>query len=87
VQIILKDQTMAAIVALVDDDQNILTLVSMALELEGFLVKTYKDGEDALVGMTITLPDLAIIDIKMPRLDGIELSTKLRQTSSLPIIF
>ena len=78
---------MAARVVLVDDDQNILTSVSMALESEGFLVKAYKDGEDALVGMTITLPDLAIIDIKMPRLDGIELLTKLRQTSSLPIIF
>jgi two-component system response regulator ChvI len=78
---------MSSTIALVDDDQNILTSVSMALESEGFRVKTYKDGEDALLGMTTTLPDLAIIDIKMPRLDGIELLTKLRQTSSLPIIF
>ena len=59
-------------IALVDDDRNILTSVSMALEAEEFVVKTYKDGEDALIGICQSPPDLAIVDIKMPRLDGIE---------------
>ena len=74
-------------IALVDDDQNILTSVSMALEAEHFDVDTYKDGEEALHGFHATPPDLAVLDIKMPRVDGIELLTKLRQTSSIPVIF
>lgn len=74
-------------IALVDDDQNILTSVSMALEAEHFDVDTYKDGEEALNGFHAAPPDLAVLDIKMPRVDGIELLTKLRQTSSIPVIF
>jgi two-component system response regulator ChvI len=86
-EIITKDQTMAAAIALVDNNQNILTSVSMALKSEGFCLKTYKNQEDALIGITTTIPDLVIIDIKMPRLDRIAVLTKFRQTSSLPIIF
>ncbi|MEM8833623.1 MAG: response regulator transcription factor [Pseudomonadota bacterium] len=74
-------------IALVDDDRNILTSVSMSLEAEGFNVKTYNDGEEGLQGITETPPDLAVLDIKMPRMDGMEVLTKLRETSSLPVIF
>lgn len=74
-------------IALVDDDQNILTSVSIALETEGYRVKTYKDGEEALRGINQQPVDLAILDIKMPRMDGMELLQNLRLTSQLPIIF
>ena len=78
---------MAHTIALVDDDRNILTSVSMALEAEGFRVRTYTDGAEALVALERQPPDLAILDIKMPRLDGMELLKKLRQKSNLPVIF
>ncbi len=74
-------------IALVDDDRNILTSVSMALEAEGFNVKTYNDGEEGLAGITATPPDLVVLDIKMPRMDGMEVLTKLREKSALPVIF
>lgn len=74
-------------VALVDDDQNILTSVSMALEAEGFEVRTYTDGEAGLKGMTDKLPDIAILDIKMPRMDGMELLRRLRVKGNFPVIF
>ena len=74
-------------IALVDDDQNILTSVSMALEAEGYRVVTYRDGEEALGGLTSAPPDLAILDIKMPRMDGMELLQRLRKGSQLPAIF
>ena len=74
-------------VALVDDDQNILTSVSMALEAEGFEVRTYTDGEAALKGLTDKLPDIAILDIKMPRMDGMELLSRLRRQTQMPVIF
>ncbi|MCR9175805.1 MAG: response regulator transcription factor [Alphaproteobacteria bacterium] len=74
-------------IALVDDDQNILTSVTMALEAEGFDVRTFKDGEDALRGMTQKPVDLAVLDIKMPRMDGMELLQKLRKSSAVPVIF
>ena len=74
-------------VALIDDDRNILTSLSIALEKEGFKVQTYIDGESALIGLTRTPPDLAIIDIKMPKMDGEELLKKLRKKTSLPVIF
>ena len=74
-------------IALVDDDQNILTSVSMALEAEGYRVVTYRDGEEALGGLMTALPDLAILDIKMPRMDGMELLQRLRKESQLPAIF
>jgi two-component system, OmpR family, response regulator ChvI len=73
-------------IALVDDDRNILTSVSMALEAEGFSVRCYTDGAEALKGLTAQPPDLAILDIKMPRLDGMELLAQLRKDSSLPVI-
>ena len=69
---------MSQTIALVDDDRNLLTSVQMALEKEGFKVQTYIDGENALVGLSRTPPDLAVIDIKMPRMDGEELLRKLR---------
>ncbi len=78
---------MAQNVALIDDDRNILTSVSMALEAEGLKVKTYNDGEEGLKGVTETPPDLVVLDIKMPRMDGMEVLTKLRETSSIPVIF
>ena len=74
-------------IALVDDDRNILTSISIALEREGFKVQSYIDGESALIGLTRNPPDLAILDIKMPRMDGEELLKKLRKKMSIPIIF
>ena len=78
---------MAQTIALVDDDRNILTGISIALEREGFKVQTYIDGESALIGLTRNPPDLAVLDIKMPRMDGEELLKKLRKKMSIPIIF
>ncbi|MEM1038139.1 MAG: response regulator transcription factor [Pseudomonadota bacterium] len=74
-------------IALVDDDRNILTSVSIAMESEGYKVETYTDGASALDGLTARRPDLAIFDIKMPRMDGMELLRRLRQKSDLPVIF
>jgi two-component system response regulator ChvI len=74
-------------IALVDDDRNILTSVSVALEAEGFRVMTYTDGFSALEGFKSSPPDLAILDIKMPRMDGMETLRRLRQTSDMPVIF
>lgn len=74
-------------VALVDDDRNILTSVSIALEAEGFRVETYTDGASALDGLLAKTPNLAIFDIKMPRMDGMELLRRLRQKSDVPVIF
>ncbi|MEL6197660.1 MAG: response regulator transcription factor [Pseudomonadota bacterium] len=76
-----------ATIALVDDDRNILTSVSMVLEAEGYEVKTYNDGASALTALTQNAPDLAILDIKMPRMDGMELLRRLRLKSELPVIF
>ena len=73
-------------IALVDDDRNILTSISIALEKEGFYVQTYLDGESAYIGITRTPPDLAVIDVKMPKMDGEELLRKLRKKTSLPVI-
>ena len=74
-------------IALVDDDRNILTSVSIALETEGYRIQTYTDGASALDGLRHSPPDLAIFDIKMPRMDGMELLRRLRQKSDLPVIF
>ncbi len=74
-------------IALVDDDRNILTSVSIALEAEGYTVATYTDGASGLDGLTNNMPDLAILDIKMPRMDGMELLRRLRQKSDVPVIF
>ncbi|MEX0859879.1 MAG: response regulator transcription factor [Cucumibacter sp.] len=74
-------------IALVDDDRNILASVSMTLESEGYQVATYTDGASGLDGLTSDKPDLAILDIKMPRMDGMELLRRLRQKSDLPVIF
>ena len=78
---------MANTIALVDDDRNLLTSISVALEREGFKVQTYIDGETALVGLTRNPTDLAVVDIKMPRMDVEELLKKLRKKTSIPIIF
>ena len=72
---------------LIDDDKNILTSVSMLLESEGYKVKTFSDGESGLKAILENHPDIAVVDIKMPRLDGIELLKKLRKTSDIPVIF
>ena len=74
-------------IALVDDDRNILTSVSMTLEAEGFAVRIYTDGAEALRGLMQSPVDLAVLDIKMPRMDGMELLEKLRKSSDLPVIF
>src|SRR5690349_13697287 len=74
-------------IALVDDDRNILTSVSLTLEAEGYQVATYTDGASGLEGLTTDKPDLAILDIKMPRMDGMELLRRLRQKSDVPVIF
>ena len=78
---------MSYTIALVDDDRNILTSISMALENEGFKVQTYIDAENALVGISRNPPDLAVIDIKMPRMDGEELLRRLRKKTTIPILF
>ncbi len=74
-------------IALVDDDRNILTSVSIALESEGYRIVTYTDGAAALEGFKTNQPDLAILDIKMPRMDGMELLRRLRQKTDMPVIF
>jgi two-component system response regulator ChvI len=74
-------------IALVDDDRNILTTLSIALQAEGFATRVYSDGEAALKALTENPPDLAVFDIKMPRLDGMELLRRLRERSDLPVIF
>ena len=76
-----------ATIALVDDDKNILASVTMLLEQEGYHVRTYTDGASALTALTATPPDLAILDIKMPRMDGMETLRRLRQKSDVPVIF
>ncbi len=74
-------------IALVDDDKNILTSVSIALEQEGYHVRTYTDGAAALAAFGATPPDLAVLDIKMPRMDGMEVLRRIRQKSEMPVIF
>ncbi len=74
-------------IALVDDDRNILKSLRIALETDGYNVMTYNDGVSALEGLTETPPDLAVLDIKMPRMDGMELLRHLRQKTDLPVIF
>ena len=74
-------------IALVDDDRNILTSVSMALDAEGFVVDAYDNGVDALKGFEEKIPDLAVFDVKMPHMDGIELIQKFRMFSNNPVIF
>lgn len=74
-------------IALVDDDLNILTTVSILLESEGFAVSKFSDGEQALTEFADSPPDLAVLDIKMPRMDGMELLNRLRRNSDLPVIF
>jgi two-component system response regulator ChvI len=74
-------------IALVDDDRNILTSVSMTLEAEGYDVETYNDGQAAFDAFTKRLPDMAVLDIKMPRMDGMELLQRLRQKTAMPVIF
>ena len=81
-----SDDTQRSI-ALVDDDRNILTALSIALKAEGFATRVYSDGEAALTALTSNPPDLAVFDIKMPRMDGMELLQRLRETSNLPVIF
>ena len=78
---------MANNIALVDDDKNILTSVAIALEAEGFQVRTYSDGAEAMRGLAQHPADLAILDIKMPRMDGMELLGQLRKQSAMPVIF
>ena len=82
------DVSVANTIALVDDDRNILTSVSMALEAEGFAVRCYSDGAEALKGMTAQPVDLAVLDIKMPRMDGMNLLEQLRRAKAqIPVIF
>ena len=78
---------MSASIALVDDDRNILTSVSIALQSEGFAVRVYSDGETALKALIENPPDLAVLDIKMPKMDGMELLRRLREKSAIPTIF
>lgn len=81
-----KDRTMTTL-ALVDDDENIVASLKMFFEAEGYNVRTYHDGESALPALTENPPDIAILDVKMPKMDGMELLRRLRQTSELPVIF
>jgi len=79
-------QPQQQVIALVDDDRNILTTVSIGLQAEGFVTRVYSDGETALKALLENPPDLAVCDIKMPRMDGLELLQKLRAKSALPVI-
>ncbi len=76
-----------ATIALVDDDENIVASLKMFFEAEGYTVRTYFDGAAALSGLSESPPDMAILDVKMPKMDGMELLRRLRQTSELPVIF
>ena len=78
---------MTVTIALVDDDRNILTSVSIALQAEGWATRVYSDGEAALKALLDNPPDLAVLDVKMPRMDGMELLRRLREKSELPVIF
>lgn len=78
---------MAANIALVDDDRNILTSVSIAMQAEGFVTRVYSDSEAALQAILDNPPDLGIFDIKMPKMDGLELLRRVREKSNLPVIF
>ncbi len=74
-------------IALVDDDENILASLTIFFEAEGYQVKAFHDGQTALAALTEAPPDIAVLDIKMPRMDGIEMLRRLRQASDLPVIF
>ena len=74
-------------IILVDDDNHILSSVSVALRNEGWVVETYPDGEKGLIALQRNIPDLVILDIKMPRIDGMEMLKKLRSSSNVPVIF
>ena len=78
---------MSQVIALVDDDRNILTSVSIALQAEGFLTRVYTDGQTALKAFGDNPPDLGVFDIKMPQMDGMELLRRVRETSAMPVIF
>jgi len=78
---------MPVTIALVDDDRNILTSVSIALQAEGFATRVYSDGEAALKALVDNPPELAVLDVKMPKMDGMELLRRLREKSELPVIF
>jgi len=82
---------MSHVIALVDDDRNILTSVSIALQAEGFVTRVFSDGASALKAFADTPPDLAVFDIKMPQMDGIELLRRLREgggaAMAVPVIF
>src|SRR3546814_5082372 len=80
-------KSITATIALVDDDRNILQSLSIALQAEGFVTRVYSDGEAALKPLIDNPPDLAVFDIKMPRIDGLELLRRLREKSQLPVIF
>lgn len=73
-------------ITLVDDDENIVTSVSLALESHGHVVKAYYDGASGLAALESDPPDLVILDVKMPRMDGMEVLRRLRQTSNIPVI-
>lgn len=82
------DEPIAApVIAMVDDDRNILTSVSLALQAEGFTTRVYADGAAGLKALLENPPDLAVVDIKMPRMDGMEMLRRLREKSDLPVIF
>jgi two-component system response regulator ChvI len=78
---------MSHVIALVDDDRNILTSVSIALQAEGFITRVYTDAASALKAFSDNMPDLGVFDIKMPQMDGMELLRRLREFSAMPVIF
>jgi two-component system response regulator ChvI len=80
-------RTLMPTIALVDDDENILASLKVLFEGEGYAVRSYTDGAAALAALSESPPDIAILDIKMPRMDGVEVLRRLRQSSSLPVIF
>ena len=78
---------MAKTILIVDDDPHILDVISFALEREGYAIQSAKDGAHALHQFASAKPDLIVLDVSMPEMDGLEVCREIRKTSDVPILF